>query len=142
MGGVSLLLIERGPGVKTTQMKCSGVWPSGTTYVIFEDVKVPVENLIGKENQGFKYIMCVHHMHIYAVLTMSDGAAIGDCDESGLVRSSSRSLCVCRICLLPFVPHPGTTSTTSDGVSATATTLMMISSIQSDESSVAHPSIR
>jgi hypothetical protein len=60
MGGVSLLLIERGPGVKTTQMKCSGVWPSGTTYITYEDVKVPVENLIGKENQGFKYIMYGH----------------------------------------------------------------------------------
>ena len=58
MGGVSLLLIEKTmPGVKTTQMKCSGVWPSGTTYITFEDVQVPVENLIGKENQGFKYIM-------------------------------------------------------------------------------------
>ncbi len=57
MGGVSLLLVERGPGVKTTQMKCQGVWASGTTYITFEDVKVPVENLIGKENQGFKYIM-------------------------------------------------------------------------------------
>jgi alkylation response protein AidB-like acyl-CoA dehydrogenase len=57
MGGVSLLLVERSEGVKTQQMKCSGVWSSGTTYVTFEDVKVPVENLIGKENQGFKYIM-------------------------------------------------------------------------------------
>ena len=57
MGGVSLLLVERGPGVTTHQMKCSGVWSSGTTYITFEDVKVPVENLIGKENQGFKYIM-------------------------------------------------------------------------------------
>jgi alkylation response protein AidB-like acyl-CoA dehydrogenase len=54
MGGISLLLIERGPGVKTTQMKCQGVWASGTTYVEFDDVKVPVENLIGKENEGFK----------------------------------------------------------------------------------------
>ncbi|KAA8566439.1 hypothetical protein EYC84_009002 [Monilinia fructicola] len=27
------------------------------TYITFEDVKVPVENLIGKENQGFKVIM-------------------------------------------------------------------------------------
>jgi alkylation response protein AidB-like acyl-CoA dehydrogenase len=35
-------------------MDCQGVWSSGTTYVTFEDVKVPVENLIGKENQGFK----------------------------------------------------------------------------------------
>ena len=58
MGGVSLLLLERSmPGITTRQMKCSGVWPSGTTYITFEDVKVPVENLIGKENQGFKCIM-------------------------------------------------------------------------------------
>jgi len=57
MGGISLLLIERSKGVKTTQMKCQGVWSSGTTYVEFDDVMVPVENLIGKENEGFKYIM-------------------------------------------------------------------------------------
>jgi len=58
MGGVSLLLIEKTmPGVTTRQMKCSGVWPSGTTYITFEDVKVPVENLIGEENKGFKCIM-------------------------------------------------------------------------------------
>jgi len=57
MGGVSLLVVERGPGVTTKQMKCSGVWSSGTTYITFEDVKVPVENLIGEENKGFKYIM-------------------------------------------------------------------------------------
>jgi alkylation response protein AidB-like acyl-CoA dehydrogenase len=30
---------------------------SGTTFIVLEDVKVPVENLIGKENEGFKYIM-------------------------------------------------------------------------------------
>lgn len=58
MNGVSLLLIEREfGGVKTRKMDCQGVWSSGTTYVTFEDVKVPVENLIGKENQGFKVIM-------------------------------------------------------------------------------------
>ena len=37
--------------------QCMGVWPSGTTYITMEDVKVPVENLIGVENNGFKYIM-------------------------------------------------------------------------------------
>jgi alkylation response protein AidB-like acyl-CoA dehydrogenase/predicted heme/steroid binding protein len=57
MGGVSLLLIPRSEGVVTRQMNCMGVWASGTTYITFEDVKVPVENLIGKENKGFKYIM-------------------------------------------------------------------------------------
>jgi len=59
-GGISLLLLERGmAGLETKQMKCMGVWPSGTTYITMDDVKVPVENLIGQENQGFKYIMCV-----------------------------------------------------------------------------------
>ncbi|KAF2275963.1 putative acyl-CoA dehydrogenase [Westerdykella ornata] len=58
MNGVSLLLIERSAGgVSTRKMDCQGVWSSGTTYITFEDVKVPVENLIGKENQGFKVIM-------------------------------------------------------------------------------------
>ncbi|PWY86022.1 acyl-CoA dehydrogenase [Aspergillus heteromorphus CBS 117.55] len=58
MNGVSVLLIEREQGgVSTRRMDCQGVWSSGTTYISFEDVKVPVENLIGKENQGFKVIM-------------------------------------------------------------------------------------
>jgi alkylation response protein AidB-like acyl-CoA dehydrogenase len=57
MNGVSVLLIERSEGVSTRRMDCQGVWSSGTTYVTFEDVKVPVENLIGKENQGFKVVM-------------------------------------------------------------------------------------
>lgn len=35
----------------------SGVGASGSTFIEFDDVKVPVENLIGKENQGFRYIM-------------------------------------------------------------------------------------
>jgi alkylation response protein AidB-like acyl-CoA dehydrogenase len=55
MNGISVLLIERSAGgVSTRKMDCQGVWSSGTTYITFEDVKVPVENLIGKENQGFK----------------------------------------------------------------------------------------
>lgn len=57
MNGISVLLIERTEGVSTRKMDCQGVWSSGTTYITFEDVKVPVENLIGKENQGFKVIM-------------------------------------------------------------------------------------
>lgn len=35
MGGISMLLIERTmPGVRTRQMKCSGMWGSGTAYHI------------------------------------------------------------------------------------------------------------
>lgn len=65
MNGVSLLLIERDfGGVSTRRMDCQGVWSSGTTYITFEDVKVPVENLLGKENQGFRG---VHPRTIYAL---------------------------------------------------------------------------
>jgi alkylation response protein AidB-like acyl-CoA dehydrogenase len=58
MNGVTLLLIERDfGGVSTRRMDCQGVWSSGTTYITFEDVKVPVENVLGRENGGFKCIM-------------------------------------------------------------------------------------
>ena len=30
---------------------------AGTAYVTFDDVKVPIENLLGKENEGFELIM-------------------------------------------------------------------------------------
>ena len=33
------------------------MWSSGTTFIVFEDVQVPVSNLIGKEGKGFKYMM-------------------------------------------------------------------------------------
>ncbi|CEQ40397.1 SPOSA6832_02004 [Sporobolomyces salmonicolor] len=57
MGGISLLVVERTEGVTTRRMDCMGVWASGTTFVTFEDVKVPVENLLGRENKGFQLIM-------------------------------------------------------------------------------------
>lgn len=34
-----------------------GLSTSGTTYITFEDVRVPVSNLIGKEGSGMKYAM-------------------------------------------------------------------------------------
>merc|ERR1719401_354259 len=56
--GISLILVERErPGVQTEKMQLQGNWSGGTAIVTFEDVIVPVENLIGKENEGFKTIM-------------------------------------------------------------------------------------
>lgn len=57
LGGISLLLIERTPGVETELIKTSYSPAAGTAYITFDDVKVPVENLLGKENDGFKYVM-------------------------------------------------------------------------------------
>jgi alkylation response protein AidB-like acyl-CoA dehydrogenase len=53
-----MLLLERSmEGVETTQMDCMGVWASGTSYITFTDVRVPVSHLIGVKNNGFKQIM-------------------------------------------------------------------------------------
>lgn len=56
--GVSLLLLERDmPGFTRTPLKKQGWWSSDTAALYFDDVRVPVENLIGEENKGFIGIM-------------------------------------------------------------------------------------
>jgi alkylation response protein AidB-like acyl-CoA dehydrogenase len=82
MGGISLLLIERSEGVTTKEMKCSGAWPSGTTYITFEDVKVPVENIIGQVNQGFKCIMYNFNHERYGVICQASRFARVCLEES------------------------------------------------------------
>jgi acyl-CoA dehydrogenase len=57
-GGVSLLLIEGDtPGLSRTKLKKMGWWASDTATLHFDECRVPVENLIGEEGQGFKIIM-------------------------------------------------------------------------------------
>ena len=57
-GGVSLLLIERErDGFSRTKLKKMGWWASDTAQLFFDNVRVPVDNLIGQENKGFIGIM-------------------------------------------------------------------------------------
>jgi acyl-CoA dehydrogenase len=39
------------------RFKVAGHVAAGTTFIDLDEVKVPVSNLIGQENQGMKYIM-------------------------------------------------------------------------------------
>lgn len=55
--GLSVVLIERGPGVETKAIKTSYSAAAGTAFVTFDDVKVPVENLLGVENKGIHVIL-------------------------------------------------------------------------------------
>jgi acyl-CoA dehydrogenase len=57
--GVSLLLVERDtPGFsRGRKLNKVGMHAQDTAELIFEDVKVPVTNLLGEEGQGFKYLM-------------------------------------------------------------------------------------
>jgi alkylation response protein AidB-like acyl-CoA dehydrogenase len=56
--GLSLLIIPlNSPGVKRRRLRVSGLHASGSTFFELNDVKVPVENLVGKEGDGFRMIM-------------------------------------------------------------------------------------
>ena len=58
-GGLSLLVVPlKGyPGVNMRRLKVQGQISAGTTYIELDDVEVPVENLLGEEGLGMKYIM-------------------------------------------------------------------------------------
>lgn len=58
MGGVSLLVIEGDtPGLTRTPLEKMGWRCSDTATLYFDDCRVPVSNLVGRENQGFMAIM-------------------------------------------------------------------------------------
>lgn len=52
--GLSMLVVplKNQPGVTMRQLKVGGSLTAGTTYIELDDVKVPVENLIGKEGMA------------------------------------------------------------------------------------------
>lgn len=65
--GLSLLFVPllNTEGVNMRPIHTMGEIFGGTTFIDMEDVKVPVENLIGEENQGMKYIMVsLFDMHL------------------------------------------------------------------------------
>ena len=55
--GFSVILIPRDENVETKQIKTSYSTSAGTAFVQFDNVKVPVENLMGEEHKGFIVIM-------------------------------------------------------------------------------------
>lgn len=57
--GVSLIVVEDGtPGFsKGRKLEKIGLMAQDTSELFFDDVKVPVDNLLGEENMGFKYLM-------------------------------------------------------------------------------------
>lgn len=57
--GLSMLVVPlKGyPGVTMRRLKVQGQISAGTTYIELDEVKVPVENLIGQEGMGMRYVM-------------------------------------------------------------------------------------
>lgn len=89
--GISMLIIDREtPGVSATPLKKLGWHASDTGEIAFDNVQVPTSNLLGKENQGFLYIM--QHF-VLERLTMAIGgmAASGYALEVTLQYMSERT---------------------------------------------------
>lgn len=57
-GGISVLVIDGDtPGLTRTPLKKMGWWSSDTAHLHFDNCRVPIGNLVGVENRGFKTFM-------------------------------------------------------------------------------------
>jgi alkylation response protein AidB-like acyl-CoA dehydrogenase len=55
--GYSVILVPSGEGVEVSPIKTSYSSAAGTAFVQYENVKVPVDHLMGEEDKGFVVIM-------------------------------------------------------------------------------------
>ena len=56
--GMSIFVMDRDtPGISSTKLDKLGWRASDTAEIAFDDVEIPVENLMGEEGKGFPYIM-------------------------------------------------------------------------------------
>ena len=56
--GMSIFVVDRDtPGITATKLDKLGWRASDTAEIAFDNVKIPIANILGEENQGFAYIM-------------------------------------------------------------------------------------
>lgn len=82
--GISAFILEKGwKGFRTGKKENKlGMRSSDTAELIFEDVEVPAENLIGEEGNGFKQCMQILDGGRIAIAALSLGIAQGALDAS------------------------------------------------------------
>jgi acyl-CoA dehydrogenase len=75
--GISIFAVERDtPGFKASRaMDKMGWHSSNTAELTLEDARVPAQNLVGEENQGFYYIMANFQNERLAIMGQSLGEA-------------------------------------------------------------------
>jgi glutaryl-CoA dehydrogenase (non-decarboxylating) len=96
--GISAFVLERGmKGLSTREIENKvGLWSSSTGEIFMNDVRVPPENLVGEENNGFKVAMYAVDMGRFTVAAGALGT-IGACLEHSVAtptngrRSAKRS---------------------------------------------------
>jgi len=82
--GMCAFIIDRNtPGITVGKTEDKlGIRTSNTTEVIFEDVKVPAKNLLGKEGDGFKIIMRTLDISRASVAALAVGVAQASLDAA------------------------------------------------------------
>lgn len=82
--GITGFILEKGmPGFSIGKVENKmGIRASSTTELIFEDVKVPVENMIGKEGKGFGIAMKTLDGGRIGIAAQALGLAEGALDEA------------------------------------------------------------
>merc|ERR1711939_545505 len=74
--GLSMLLIPRGEGVETKLIKTAYSTTAGTAYITFDNVKVPAENLLGKEGKGLFVVLPSPSLPLSPLLSVSPAFAV------------------------------------------------------------------
>jgi alkylation response protein AidB-like acyl-CoA dehydrogenase len=75
--GISLIAMDTDlPGITVSKLRKMGLHCSDTAEIAFENVRVPVSNLVGHENLGFYYIM---QTFVIERLTLA-ATCVGACD--------------------------------------------------------------
>lgn len=82
--GVSAFILEKGmegfkPGKKEDKL---GIRSADTSELIFEDVQVPAENLVGEEGKGYRQAMAILDGGRVSIAGFSLGIAAGALEES------------------------------------------------------------
>jgi butyryl-CoA dehydrogenase len=82
--GISAFIVEKGtPGFSVgKKIHKIGIRGSDTTELIFENCRIPVGNLLGKENEGFKQFMTILDGGRISIGAMALGLAQGAFDEA------------------------------------------------------------
>lgn len=89
LGGQTLLVIPRGEGLETRHMKMSGSSSAGTAFVEFNEVKVPVQNVVGERGKAFKYIVSnFNHERLFIAMQSLRSARV--CLEDSMGYALSR----------------------------------------------------
>ena len=82
--GISAFIVERGtPGFSTRSIQGKlGIWAGNTGELYFDDVRVPVENRLGEEGEGFTIAMSAIDQGRYTVASGAVGLAQACLDAS------------------------------------------------------------